>query len=159
MQRSQKLGYSGVFPSRVVVIGQLRAIGIELETISVELPGNFGKPLFEIQNELFFAELSHQLVLLLDQDDFAVVDDADTVGKLLGFLDVMRRQDDRHARLAQGPDDIPKVLAKLYVHAGGWLIEEQNVGLVRQRLRDEITPLHATRQHQDFLVFLVPERQ
>jgi hypothetical protein len=55
----------------------------------------------QMQRQLLLAELLHQLGLVLDQDDLALVDDADAVGHLLGFLDVVRGQDDGDAGGAQ----------------------------------------------------------
>ena len=59
----------------------------------------------KLQRQLLLAELAHQLGLVLDQDDLALADDADAVGHLLGLVDVVRGQDDRHAgcRAARAP--------------------------------------------------------
>ena len=51
----------------------------------------------QLQRQLLPAELAHQLGLVLDQDQLALVDDADAIGHLLGFFDVVRREDDRDA--------------------------------------------------------------
>ena len=84
----------------------------------------------ELEVEDLPAELLHQLGLLLDQDQLALVDDADPVGHLLGFLDVVGGEDDGRAVLAQAADHVPHVAAKLDVDAGGRLVEEQDVGIV-----------------------------
>ena len=106
-----------------------------------------------------FAELAHQRRLLLDQHDPAVVDDADPVRHLLGFLDVMGGQNDRDALAAQAPNQRPHVAAEIDVDARGRLVEEQHVGLVAQRLGDHHAALHAARQFDDPGVPLVPQRQ
>ena len=54
--------------------------------------------LVQMQRQLLLAELAHQLGLVLDQDDLAVVDHADAVGHFLGLVDVVGGQDDGHAR-------------------------------------------------------------
>ena len=54
---------------------------------------------------------------------------------------------------------LPHVAAKLDVDAGGRLVEEQDIGLVAERLGDHHPPLHAARQvHHDRLA-LVPQRE
>ena len=95
------------------------------------------------------AELLHQRGLLLDQDQLALVDDADAVGHLLGLLDVVGGEDDGDAALAQPAHQLPHVAAQLDVDAGGRLVEEQDLGLVRQRLGDHHAPLHAARERHD----------
>ena len=113
----------------------------------------------QLQRELLLAELLHQLGLALDQDDLALVDDADAVGHLLGFFDVVRGQDDGDAGGAQRTHHVPHVLAQLDVDAGGRLVEEQHLRLVRERLGDQHAPLHAAGQRHDLVVLLVPQRE
>ena len=100
----------------------------------------------QLKDQLLLAELVHQLVLVLDQDQLALVDDADPVGHVLRFVDVMRGEDDRHARVAQRPHHLPHVLAQRHIDARGWLIEKQHSRLVRKRLGDQYSPFHAARQ-------------
>ena len=58
-------------------------------------------------------------------DEPAAVHDEDPVGERVGLLQVVRREQDGHARvLAQGPDVPPQVRAALRVQAGGRLVEE-----------------------------------
>jgi hypothetical protein len=97
----------------------------------------------EIEDHSLLAELTHQLRLVLDQNDLALVDHADAVGHVLGFLNVMRGQDDGHAGGAQIAHHLPHVLAQFDVDAGGRLVEEQDLRLMRERLGDEHAPLHA----------------
>ena len=54
---------------------------------------------------------------------------------------------------------LPHVLAQLDVDAGGRLVEEQDLRLVRQRLGDQHAALHAAGQRHDLAVLLVPQRQ
>ena len=54
---------------------------------------------------------------------------------------------------------LPHVPPQLDVDAGGGLVEEQDLRLVRQRLRDHHATLHAARQRHDLVVLLVPQRQ
>ena len=76
--------------------------------------------------------------LFFHQNDLALVDDADPVGHLFGLVDVMRGQDDgaRRSSLSERTS-CPHVAPELDVDAGGRLVEEQDLRLVRQRLGDE----------------------
>ena len=113
----------------------------------------------QLQDQLLLAELAHQLGLVLDQDDLALVDDADPVGHLLGFVDVMGGEDDRHAASRSDAHHLPHVLAQLDIDARRRLVEKQDLRLVRQRLGDQHAPLHAARQRHDLRVLAIPERQ
>ena len=75
----------------------------------------------------FLPSLRISTCLVLDQDQLALADHADAVGHLLGFLDVVRGQDDGHAALAQLAHHLPHVVAQLDVDAGGRLVEEQDL--------------------------------
>ena len=112
-----------------------------------------------MQLQLLLAELLHQPGLVLDQDDLALVDDADAVGHLLGFFDVMRGQDDGDAGGLQRAHHFPHALAQFDVDARGRLVEKQDLRLVRQRFRDHHPALHAAGQRDDLGVLLVPQRQ
>ena len=112
-----------------------------------------------MMSSVLLAHLGHQRLLLVDRDQLAAADDADAVGHLLGFLDVMGGEDDRRAVGAKLAHQVPHVAAKLDVDAGGRLVEEQDVGLVAQRLGDHHPALHpAGEVHHDRLA-LVPQRQ
>ena len=150
---------AGALGLRVVGVDQLApAIG-EREVERRQRLGDRVERLRQLQRELLLAELAHQLGLLLDQDELALVDDADAVGHLLGFLDVVRGEDDGDAGGAQRAHHLPHVLAQLDVDAGGRLVEEQDARLVRQRLGDQHAALHAAGQRHDLAVLLVPQRE
>ena len=97
----------------------------------------------QVERELFLAELAHQLVLFFDQDELALVDDADPVGHFLRLLDVVRREDDGDAGGLKGANDLPHVLAQFDVDAGSRLVEEEDLGFVREGLGDQDAALHA----------------
>ena len=61
--------------------------------------------------------------------------------------------------VAQPPHQRPHVAPQLDVDAGGRLVEEQDLRLVRQRLGDHHPPLHPARQRHDPALALVPQRQ
>ena len=87
-----------------------------------------GERALQVQRQLLLAELLHQDVLVLDQDDLALADHPDPVGHLLGLLDVMGGQDDGDAVLAQRADHVPHVAPQLHVDARGRLVEEEDLG-------------------------------
>ncbi len=94
--------------------------------------------------------------VLVDGDQLALADDSHTVGHFLGLLDIMGGEDDRGAVGAKLADQLPHVAAKLDVDSGGRLVEEQERGLVAQRLGDHHPALHAAGQEPHFGFALVP---
>ena len=88
-----------------------------------------------------------------------MIDDTDPVRHLLGFLDVVCGENDRHAGFAEAPNHVPHVLAQFHVYAGGRLVQEQYCRFVREGLGNGNAALHAARQGHDDVVFLVPQRQ
>ena len=66
----------------------------------------------------------------------------------LGFFHVGRGHDHRHAGAlgAQGFDQAPELPARERVHAGGGLVEDQQVGVVDQRAAQPELLLHAARE-------------
>ncbi len=85
--------------SALVVEGvdQCHAVGTETQAVFAQACGNACQGILQVQGQLLLAELMHQGGLILDQDQLATADDTDAVGHFLGFLDVMRGQDDGHA--------------------------------------------------------------
>ena len=62
-----------------------------------------------------------------------MVDDDQSVGELLGFLELVGGQHHRHAVAAQRIDQLPHQDSGLGVHAGGGLVEEDQFGPADQR--------------------------
>ena len=121
-----------------------------------ERRGDRVEPILQHQRQLLLAELVHERSLVLDQDDFALVDHADSIGHLLGLFNVMRRENDGDAGGAQRIDGLPHRLAQFDVDPGSRLVKEKNRGLVRQRLCDHQAAFHAAGECHDFVVALVP---
>ena len=83
-------------------------------------------------------------------DDLAVVDDADPVGELVGLLEVLRGEEDRHAELLVEPAHlVPHARPAHRVEPGGRLVEEQDVGVVHERGGEVEASLHAARVRAD----------
>src|SRR5262249_41710318 len=97
----EKLGDAGVISLGVIGEDELAAAIGDIEAVGAEPRGYGPDRLGELERELLLAELAHELVLVLDQNELALRDDPDAVGHLLRFLDVVGRQDDRDAALAQ----------------------------------------------------------
>ena len=145
--------------ARVEGVLQLVALRLERQRPAGERGRQLRHRLLQVERQLSLAELLHQLGLLLDDDQLPLVDDADPVGHLLRLVDVVRGQDDGDAAGAQPPHERPHVAPELDVHAGGRLVEEQNLRLVRQRLGDHHPALHPPGERHDPASALVPKRQ
>src|ERR687883_1715241 len=60
-------------------------------------------------------------------DDRAASDDNDPVGQELRLLEVVRREEDRLAELAQAGDDVPRAAPRDRVEPGRRLVEEDEL--------------------------------
>ena len=132
----------------IVGVGQLAAVARELEAIARErLAARRRADAAGAAMSCFLPSLCISSDLFLDQHELALVDDPDTVGHLLGLLDVVRRQDDASRRSSRRRrTSCHMSRRRLDVDAGGRLVEEQDPRLVRQGLGDEQAALHAARQ-------------
>ena len=156
LQIVEQRGDAGALALRVIGVDQLAPSSASASACGASAGGTAASGSLQLERQLLLAELAHQLGLVLDQDDLALVDHADAVGHLLGFLDVVRGQDDGDAGGAQPAHHLPHVLAQLDVDAGGRLVEEQDARLVRQRLGDHHAALHAAGQRHDLVVAACP---
>ena len=68
-------------------------------------------------------------------------------------------EDDGRAFITQLAHQPPHISPELDIHTGSRLVEEQQLGLVAQRLGNHHAPLHAAGQLGDLAVALVPERK
>ncbi len=91
-------------------------------------------------------------------DHAPVVHDHDSLGHRIGFVEVVRREEDGHAGLlAQAQDVVPEVRAVLRIEPRGGLVEEQERRPMDQPERNvEPAPLPTGEGH-DLLVGLVGE--
>ena len=78
-------------------------------------------------------------------DDAPVVDHHDVAGQAVGFLEVLRGQQDRRAVADQLLDGDPQALAALGVQPGGRLVEEEDRRVRHQRGGQVQPPAHAAR--------------
>src|SRR5690606_11365843 len=155
----QQCGDARPFLLRVVGVDQFGAPRRQGELVGGEFHRYGVKTVMQFEYQLFAAELAHQFRLFLDQHDLALVDDPDPVRQLLGFLDVVGRQDHGHARRAQRAHHVPHVLAQFDVDPGRRHVEKQDVRLVREGLGNQDAALHAAGQRDDLAVALVPQAQ
>ena len=155
----QQRGDAGAIVLGVIGIDQFAAVAAERKLVGGKRGRNALQFVLQLQRQLLLAELAHQLRFFLDEDEPALADYADAVGHFLGFVDVMRGQDDGDAGLPQRAHQRPHVAPQLDVDAGRRLVEKQDARLVRQRLGDQHAALHAARQRPDHVVFLLPQRQ
>ena len=101
----------------------------------------------------------HQLTLVLDHQEPAVLDHADAVGELLGLFQVVRGEDHGGARGREPLHVCPEVAPQLDVDAGGRLVEEEHGRIVHQRLGDQQAPLHSSGERARVGGALVAQRQ
>src|SRR5207247_889908 len=66
------------------------------------------------------------------RDHAAVVDDGDLVRELIGFFEVLRRQQDRRSLAAQVADDLPDLVATARIETCRRLGEEEHTRLCKQ---------------------------
>ena len=79
-------------------------------------------------------------------------EDGDTVAERLGLLDVMCRQEDRHAIPRHILHERPDAAAHLRVKRDRRLVEEQDARPVQEGAHDEQAPLHAARESPNAIV-------
>src|SRR5215212_5437663 len=153
----EKVGY--IHPPRlgVVSVDQLAAIGGQFQPVAGESGRDLFQPVVQLQRQLFAAEFAHQLVLVFDQDDLTVVDHPDSVGHLLGLVDVVGGQHDGHVILAKVAHHLPHILPQLHIDARRRLVEKQDSRFVREGLGDHDSTLHAAGERHDLVVLLVPQ--
>ena len=85
-------------------------------------------------------------------DDLAAVDDPDAVGQHVGLLEVLRRQEHRHAVVRQPAHLVPQRGAALRVEAGGRLVQEQQPRAVHEREAEVQPALHPARVAADLAI-------
>ena len=76
-------------------------------------------------------------------DQPAAVEHRDPVGELIGLLQVMRGEEDRHAAVHEIADDPPHGAAAARVEAGGRLVEEDDPRIADQGHREVEPAAHA----------------
>ena len=92
------------------------------------------------------ANARQQVLRRVERDDAARLQHRDAPAQRLGFLEVVRRQDDRVAVAIQLADERPQALPQLDVDARRGLVQHDHRRLVHQRLADQHAALHAARQ-------------
>ena len=93
-----------------------------------------------------------QLVRRPFGDQHPVVEDRDPMRELVGLVEVLRRQEDRHAAGDEVPHGLPHHAAAARIEAGRGLIEEDDPRVADQGHREVETPLHAPGVGRDGLL-------
>src|SRR5690625_7723483 len=65
-----------------------------------------------------------------------MIDDGDTVGKLIGLLEVLRGEEDGRPGIDECADDLPYIATAAWVEPGGGLIEEEQLRRADDACRD-----------------------
>lgn len=86
-----------------------------------------------------------------------MIDDGDAIAQFLGFLEIVRGQQDRGADGVQLTHVLPQVLTKAHVHACGGLVEHDDRRRMHEGLADQEAPSHPARQRAGIGVGFVGE--
>ncbi len=88
-----------------------------------------------------------------------MVQERDPLAKGLRFLKVVRRENDGVALRVEFAHEVPEAVPQLHVHARRRLVQDDDRGLVHERLADQDSPLHAARKSRHFFVRLVRQAE
>jgi hypothetical protein len=81
-------------------------------------------------------------------DDPALVEHGDPVGELVGLLEVLGGEEDRHSGVGQLTDDPPQFAPTAGVEARGRLVEEDHLGASDQRHGEVELAAHAAAERR-----------
>jgi hypothetical protein len=115
--------------------------------------------LLQLEAQLLGAQLSMSVRLSSTRISFALVDDADAVGHLLGLLDVVRGEDDGDALSRRRRTSAHMSRRSSTSTPAEGSSRNRMRGSWDQRLGDHHAALHAARERHDLGVALVPQRQ
>src|SRR5690348_5311995 len=86
-----------------------------------------------------------------------MVDDGDAVAESLGFVHVVRGEENRAARGLEFLDEIPDLAARLRIESGRRLVEEEQIRITDDRARNRQPLLLTAGQFSDTTVALLVE--
>src|SRR5688572_26659115 len=89
--------------------------------------------------------LPQELVHRINGQNLALIHDGDAIAEPFGLFHVMSGVEDGAARTGKLFDQVEEVIARLWIDAGGWLIEQQDRRIMYQSTRQVEPPLHAAR--------------
>ena len=101
-------------------------------------------------------KLGHQLVRRAVGDDAAAVEDREPRAAL-GFVHVVRRDEQRRALIRELEQRVPELAARLRIDGAGRLVEEQQIRLVQHRAREREALLLAAGQRAGELLALLAQ--
>jgi hypothetical protein len=129
------------------VVGQTRRVppGASTSSVSASAAGS-ARAAHRGRGTAPSGPCAHQRVLVLHQQDAAMVDHRDPVGHRLGFLDVVGGQHDRGARAAGGRGPPPTCPCAARHRPRRWARRETGPWAHGQRLGDQHPALHAARE-------------
>ena len=116
----------------------------------LELLGNcqclpaFGLPVFQFDIEDFAADTPFQFGWTAVSDDVAVKDDRQSVTELVGFFEILCREENRGAAVVDPPKILPQTVASLRVESGRGFVEKDQRRPVNQCRRRVQTFFHPT---------------
>src|SRR5882762_3353701 len=99
-------------------------------------------------DDLICAERGDQLVGSAQGDDPAVIHDGHAITQALGFLHVVRREEDRPARHLELADDLPQLAPRLRIEPSRRFVEKEQLGPADERARHGEALFLATRERR-----------
>jgi glycosyltransferase involved in cell wall biosynthesis len=91
--------------------------------------------------------------------NLALIDDSDVPTELFSFLQIVGRQDDRHARLVQLTEEIPHSPPEFDIHPSGRFIEDEESRLMDKPAGNHEATLHPAREGPGLFMPLFPQAQ
>src|SRR5439155_9374757 len=86
-------------------------------------------------DKVLAAELGDQLRRRAQGDDFAVIDDGDAVAETLGFIHVVRREQNSPSLRSEAAQDVPELPARLRIEPGRRLVEKEQLRVADEGAR------------------------
>src|SRR6185437_8257351 len=98
------------------------------------------------------ARFGEELVLGAVLHDAALGDDGDVAAEAFDFFEIVRGEKDGFAFGVQFLKVAPQIAAQFDVHTGGRLVEDQQIGIVDERTREDHAALQAAGQFAELLL-------
>ena len=87
----------------------------------------------------FMEMLVNEFLRCAERNNFAVINNSDTITEPFGFFHVVRRHEHRLATLLEIRYHIPHRTPRLRIKPGCWFVQKDNLRIVDQRNRDRQT--------------------
>ena len=100
-------------------------------------------------DDVFGAERCDQLARRAERDHFSVVHNRHAIAEPRSFFHVVSGQQHRASARLESFHDLPRLMARLRIEAGRWLVQEKQFRITSQCAREGETLLLSSRQRSD----------